>query len=579
MLTNRELRRIFGLYAELLLLHGQDIRLSRLLSGAAYRLRRISDDILMMDKSDLSKLFRPEIVKLIEELKQNETLEALDELIQLTPAGLFEMMRLRGLGGKKLSALWKTAKIDTIDDLLKACRNNKLSEIPGFGRKTEANIIAAIESYDKKKDRFHFGFIADSASALITALQKLLKIKLISLCGEIRRESTTVAGIEIIAALPPAKFRDPFLRKHLTIQSSGEAQTRAHTLDEIPVTIYHTKTNHFYNDLFLRTGNEPHIQKVLGKIKTKTLFKSEEEIYQKAKLPFILPGMREDLAEWDFEHKITDLICPEDIKGVVHNHTDWSDGVDRLPDFVAACKKKKYEYVVISDHSKNAHYAGGLKEEKVLRQMEAIDKLNKELDPFKIFKSIECDILISGELDYDAQLLKKFDMVIISIHQLLKMNEEKATARLIKAIENPYTTLLGHMTGRQLLIRPGYPVDFKKVIDACAANKVVIEINANPYRLDMDWSHIPYAIKKNVMISINPDAHSIGEIDNIRWGVSAARKGGLTRDMTWNAKSVKEIELWLKKKLEPATKFANENERSTNIMCNKKGRIEIQPVK
>jgi DNA polymerase (family X) len=548
MLSNREVSRMFGLYAELLLLHGQKTRLSGFLSGASYRLRKISDDILGMDKSGLSNFFRPEITKLIEELKKTETLEALDELIQLTPAGLFEMMRIPGLGGKKLSVLWKTAKIDTIDALLKACRKNKLIEIPGFGKKTEANIIEAIEAYDNKKDRFHFGFIADSAFGLITAMQKLFKTKWVSLCGEIRRQSTTVSGIEIIAALPAAKFKNPALRKHLIIQSSGREQTMAHTLDEIPVTIYHTSANHFYNDLFKRTGNGAHIAKVLGKIKTRTSFISEEEIYQKAKLPFIVPEMREDVAEWEFKNKVTDLVCLEDIKGVVHNHTDWSDGVDRLQDFVAACKKKNYEYVVISDHSKNAHYAGGLKEEKVLRQMEAIDNLNQELHPFKIFKSIECDILVSGELDYDTQLLKKFDMVIISVHQLLKMNEEKATARLVKAIENPYTTIMGHMTGRQLLIRPGYPVDFKKVIDACAANKVVIEINANPYRLDMDWSHIPYAIKKGVMISINPDAHSIGEIDNIRWGVSAARKGGLTKNMTWNAKSLKEILQWLKEK-------------------------------
>ena len=179
----------------------------------------------------------------------------------------------------------------------------------------------------------------------------------------------------------------------------------------------------------------------------------------------------------------------------MHNHTTWSDGIDSLNDFVTACKKRKYEYVVISDHSKNAHYAGGLKEEKVLKQMNEIDKLNKKLHPFKIFKSIECDILVSGELDYDEDLLKQFDLVIISVHQQLKMNEEKATARLIKAIENPYTTILGHATGRQLLIRPGYPINFKKVIDACAANGVVIEVNANPYRLDIDWSHIPYALR------------------------------------------------------------------------------------
>jgi DNA polymerase (family 10) len=258
--------------------------------------------------------------------------------------------------------------------------------------------------------------------------------------------------------------------------------------------------------------------------------------------------MREDLAEWHFSQKPEDLVALKDIKGVVHNHTTWSDGVDTLKDFVEACIEKGYEYTVISDHSKNAHYAGGLKEEKVLRQMKEIDALNKKVKPFKIFKSIECDIRVNGDLDYEEELLEQFDLVIISIHQLLKMDEEKATRRLIKAIENPYTTILGHMTGRLLLIRPGYPVNYKKVIDACAANNVVIEINANPYRLDMDWRQIPYALKKGVMISINPDAHSIKEIDNIQWGVSAARKGGLTRDKTWNAMPLKKIEQWIRNK-------------------------------
>jgi DNA polymerase (family 10) len=316
----------------------------------------------------------------------------------------------------------------------------------------------------------------------------------------------------------------------------------------LPVTIYHTDKKNFYTELFTKTGTEEHVAKVTGKndISSAT---SEEAIYKKAKLPYIEPEMREDVAEWNFAKKEDDLITMEDIKGVVHNHTTWSDGVDRLEDFVHACKKKKYEYVVISDHSKNAHYAGGLKVEKVLRQFSEIDLLNDKLKPFRIFKSIECDILVSGELDYDEDLLKQFDLVIVSVHQLLKMDEQKATKRLIKAIENPYTTILGHMTGRQLLIRPGYPVDFKKVIDACAANNVVIEINANPYRLDMDWSHIPYALNKGVMISINPDAHSIAEIDNIRWGVSAARKGGLTKAMTWNAMSLKQVEKWLNKNL------------------------------
>ena len=547
MISNREISRAFSLYAELLLLHNQNERLSALLSGASYRIRRMNEDIISLSKPELLKLFKPDIVTILIELRKTSTIEALDELVQLTPPGLFEMMRIRGLGGKKLSVLWKTAKIDTVEGLLHACKNNELSSIPGFGKKTEQNIINAIENYNSNQDRFHYASVADIADTLVATLQKLFKAKMISLTGEVRRQTTTVATIEILAAIAANKFKLPALKKTLVIQSSSEKQSTAHTLDEIPVTIYHVAPGNFYEQLFVHTGSENHVQKVFGKIKKKTIFQSEEEIYTRAKMPFIVPELREDLAEWDHQPS-SELITLEDIKGVVHNHTTWSDGVDRLSDFITACKKRGYQYAVISDHSKNAHYAGGLKEEKVLRQFEEIDELNKKVKPFKIFKSIECDILVSGELDYDTELLKQFDLVIVSIHQLLKMNEEKATQRLIKAIENPYTTILGHMTGRQLLIRPGYPVNFKKVIDACAANRVVIEINANPYRLDMDWGHIPYALKKGVMISVNPDAHSINEIDNIRWGVSAARKGGLTVDMTWNAMPLRGIEKWLKQK-------------------------------
>jgi DNA polymerase (family 10) len=540
--SNREVSRLFSLYSELLLLHNADQRLAALLSGAAYRLRNFKETVTQLDNEVLSKNFSPEITALIQELQNTETIEALDELIQLTPQGLFEMMRIKGLGGKKLHTLWKTAKIDSIDALLTECKKDRVSKIPGFGAKTQQNIIASIEAYHSARHRFHYASVADGATALVQILQSIFKAKYVSLCGEVRRQSTTVECIEVITAIPAKTLKQKELRKFIVVQSSSKEQTNGHTLDEVPVTIYHTSKDRFYYDLFRHTGNEPHMKKVLRKLNGKQNFTSEEAIYKSAGLPYILPEMREDVAEWDFKKTPTDLIGLEDIKGVVHNHTTWSDGVDSLKNFVMACKQRKYEYVVISDHSKNAHYAGGLSEEKVLKQMKEIDELNKKLAPFKIFKSIECDILVSGELDFPNDFLHLFDLVIISVHQLLKMNEEKATNRLIKAIENPYTTILGHMTGRQLLIRPGYPVNFKKVIDACAANNVVIEINANPYRLDMDWSHIPYAMSKGVMISINPDAHSISEIDNIRWGVSAARKGGLTKEMTWNAMNRKKIE-------------------------------------
>lgn len=541
-MDNHLVSRAFSLYAELLQLHGQGERLSDWLAGAAYRIRQMEKPVTDLTSEELTEQFRPEIIEIIREGRKRHSIAALEELIQLTPSGLFDMMRIKGLGGRKLHVLWQTAKIDTIEVLLSAAKAGGLRSIPGFGAKTEANIIEAIEAMNSSAELFHYATVADLAEVFVARLKKRFDTELISLCGDIRRQTTTVARIEVLSGAASSGDR---LKKLMNVSAQTEAETAGHTHDEIPVTIYHTASSDFYRELFLRTGSSAHTKRVL----TATAdFSTEEAIYQSAGLPFIVPELREDVAEWDWAKNPQPLITIEDIRGVVHNHTDWSDGVDRLESFARACQRKGYEYVVISDHSQNAHYAGGLNPDKVLRQFEEIGKLNKKLAPFKIFKSIECDILVSGELDYDAELLKQFDMVIISVHQQLKMAQEKATVRLIKAIENPFTTVLGHMTGRQLLVRPGYPLDFKKVIDACSANGVVIELNANPYRLDMDWSHIPYALEKGVMISIDPDSHSIHEIDNIRWGVSAARKGGLTKAMTWNAQTLQFIEDWLAKR-------------------------------
>jgi DNA polymerase (family 10) len=549
MLSNRDSSRLFNLYAELLDLHHRQERLADLLSGAAYRIGRLEDEVGTFTPEQLAEQFRPEVTGVLAELKKRGAIADLEELIQLTPSGLFDMMRIRGLAGKKLWVIWKNAKIDNMEDLLQAAKAGAISQLPGFGAKTEKNIIEAIEALNSSAERFHYASIADLAESFAAALRQYFQTELLSLCGELRRQATVVEHIEVLAAVPAAEFNKASLKRIMTIAEQTEKITTGHTLDEVPVTIYRCRPKDFYLQLFELTGNAAHVEKVKKKIKTKQ-FDSEEAVYLAAGLPFILPEMRENIAEWEWANHPAPLITAEDITGVVHNHTTWSDGVDRLEAFAKACQKKGYQYTVISDHSQNAHYAGGLKPDKVLRQFEEIDKLNEKMAPFKIFKSIECDILVSGELDYDRTLLRQFELVIISVHQQLKMAEGKATARLIKAIENPFTTILGHMTGRQLLVRPGYPLDFKKVIDACAASGVVIEINANPYRLDMDWSHIPYALEKGVMISINPDAHSIHEIDNIRWGVAAARKGGLTRDQTWNALPLASIQEWLSAKKE-----------------------------
>jgi DNA polymerase (family 10) len=209
------------------------------------------------------------------------------------------------------------------------------------------------------------------------------------------------------------------------------------------------------------------------------------------------------------------------------------------------CKEMGYGYFGICDHSKSAFYADGMKEEKVMEQHAEIDKLNAKLAPFKILKGIESDILYDGSLDYEEDVLKSFDFVVASVHSILKMDKEKATQRLLTAIENPYTSILGHPTGRLLLSREGYPIDHKKIIDACAANGVAIELNAHPYRLDIDWTWIPYCMEKNVLISINPDSHEMGSLSDVRWGTFAARKGMLTKEFCLNTKSLSEFESWL----------------------------------
>lgn len=276
----------------------------------------------------------------------------------------------------------------------------------------------------------------------------------------------------------------------------------------------------------------------------------DDEIFARAGIPVIPPCMREKetVIRTAKEGKLPALIQPGDIRGIIHSHSTWSDGSNTLEEMARAGIRQGFEYLVISDHSQTAAYANGLREDRVRAQHKEVDALNAALAPFRIFKSIESDILNDGSLDYPPELLQSFDLVIASIHSNLGMTEEKAMSRLIRAIENPYTRILGHMTGRLLLSRNGYPVNHKKIIEACAANQVVIEINAHPRRLDMDWRWLDYAMEKNVLLSINPDAHFIEGYQDVRYGVLASQKGGLTKDRNLSSFGLKEFESWLERK-------------------------------
>jgi DNA polymerase (family 10) len=311
----------------------------------------------------------------------------------------------------------------------------------------------------------------------------------------------------------------------------------------LPVSYFVCPAEEFGYYTFQLTGAEEHLEKSGFRDLGSKNQKDEQEIYSQLHLQYTEPELREGLKEVDLakENKIPRLIELEDLKGILHNHSTYSDGVHTLKEMADHCKNMGYSYFGICDHSKTAVYAQGLSVEKVIAQQQEIDQLNASYHGFRILKGIESDILNDGELDYPIDILKTFDFIVASIHSNFKMSEEQATKRLIKAIENPFTSILGHPTGRLLLARPGYPIDHKKVIDACAANKVHVELNAHPYRLDIDWRWINYCLEKNVMISINPDAHHKEGFNDMYYGVCAARKGMLTKEMCLNALPLEEL--------------------------------------
>jgi DNA polymerase (family 10) len=311
--------------------------------------------------------------------------------------------------------------------------------------------------------------------------------------------------------------------------------------------------------LLLTTGSEKHIA-ALGKrarqkgfrLEPEGLFEgrrrvasaTEGEIYAALGLPIIAPELRETGREVELARKraLGELVIDRDIRGVVHAHTNRSDGADTLEEMARAALDRGYEYLGLTDHSQTAHYAGGLKVDEVIEQQREIERLNRKLGSrFHVFKGIESDILADGSLDYPPDALARFDFIIASVHSRFRLGRKEQTERILKAVANPHTTILGHVTGRQLLRRPGYAVDMEAILQACAMNGVAIEINGNPWRLDMDWRWCQRALELGCVFSIDPDAHATDEIDNIRWGVLMARKGAVPKDRVLNSLSQSEF--------------------------------------
>ena len=540
-MTNKEIANAFQSLAKIMELHKENKFKIRSYSSAYITLRKLGTPLTEMSDAEINDLkgIGKAISGKIRELLDNGKMETYQKYIDKTPTGVVEMLKIKGFGPKKVAVIWEEMGIETIGELLYACIENRLIEAKGFGQKTQEDLRQKLEYYLKSKDSFHYASLETEAKELVTGLKKQLPDAQIELTGAIRRLSPVLNSIEILVASDDA-INPIFNEETLILQSEDKSIFQAKTEYGTPIIIYHCEANEFGSKQFWFSGNKPFIDAFLEQspIKTFNGIETETAIFEAASLPYIVPELREESTILDIVKAgdLPTLVEESDVKGVIHTHTTYSDGLNTVKEMAEYSQSLGYQYIGITDHSKSAFYANGLKPDRLHQQWAEIDQLNQTFGAkFKILKGIESDILNDGSLDYDEDILKQFDFIIASVHSNLKMDLEKATNRLVKAIENPYTTILGHPTGRLLLSREGYPIDHPKVIDACAANGIYIELNAHPYRLDLDWTWIPYALEKGVKISINPDAHSTKGIHDIHFGTLAARKGMLTKEMCLNA--------------------------------------------
>jgi DNA polymerase (family 10) len=552
-MTNKEIAKAFQLLGSIMELHGENPFKIRSYKSAYRTLRALDQPLAEMNAAEISgiKGVGKAISGKINELLETGEMQTLERYKKQTPEGIQEMLNIKGFGPKKIMAVWNGLGVESVGELLYAVNENRLVELKGFGKKTQEELKGKLEYYQKSKDKYHYARLAKHTDGLLEAIRQAMPNAAVSLCGAIRRKANILDAIEILIGTdePVDGLFDSGL---LQMEQQQDGFYKARTQNEQAIWIYTCTRQEFGSRLFDLTGAEAFLEAFDARYERATLsgIADEKSLFDKIGLDYLPPELREQ--EWGLQlavdKAVPKLIEPEEVKGILHLHTTYSDGAHSLKDMAEHVKSMGYEYLGLTDHSKSAFYANGLSPERVLEQFAELDALNERMAPFKIFKGIESDILNDGSLDYEEELLARFDFIIASVHSNLRMDEQKATARLIKAIEHPATRILGHPTGRLLLSRKGYPVDHQKIIDACAANGVAIELNANPYRLDIDWSWIPYALEKEVWIAVNPDAHSKEGVEDVYYGICSARKGGLTAAHCLNAKPLPDFEAWLLRK-------------------------------
>jgi DNA polymerase (family 10) len=492
----------------------------------------------------------------------------LEDLRASIPAGLVQMLRLPGLGPKKVKALHDTLQIDSIEKLKAACEAGEVAKQRGFGAKTQQKILDGIVYLDQVGHRVRIDLALPLGEALLEQIRQFPGVVRSELCGSLRRRKETVADLDILVSSADAQpIMDRFVKIPEAVQVLAQGPTKSSVVAAMHVRgekvtlqadLRVVTDEQFPFALHYFTGSKEHNIRMrqraidrdltlneyaLANDKRSVACKTEADIFAALGLAYIPPEMREDTGEIEAAEKkaIPALVAESDIRGVFHNHTTYSDGTASLEEMALATKRLGFEYFGVGDHSQSLTIARGLPPGAVRKQWAEIDRVNAKLTGVRIIKGTEVDILEDGSLDYDDELLSGFDYVVGSVHSLFNMPEADMTARVCKALAHPALTMLGHATGRLLLRREGYKINLDEVLKAAAKHGKMIEINAQPTRLDLDWRYVKLAKAMGIPIVINPDAHSTGELALYKFGVHVARRGWLTRDDVFNTRSLSEV--------------------------------------
>ncbi|NNF58429.1 MAG: DNA polymerase/3'-5' exonuclease PolX [Rhodothermaceae bacterium] len=552
--TNRAIARQLKLAADLIELTGGNAFRARAFGSAARRIERLEESVpalvaegTLTDVAGVGQSLAADIAEFLD----TGQFPAVAELLATLPPGLLDVLRVKGLGPKKVRVLWQDLDITSLDDLEAAAVAGRIAALSGFGAKTQQNVLDQIELLQSYAGKAHTAQIADEVEELVEALRTTAGIARAEAAGRFRRQFELVEDIDLVAEGSPEAIRDTLAARGVQFESAAHAPLRGTLPSGMRLAVHPAEAGTFGRVLWAATGSEAHVEQFVDRYGLPGDTDDEATLYTSVGLPVVAPALREgtDELEAAANGALPRLVTVEDFRGSLHNHTTASDGAHTLREMGDAARAMGLEYLGICDHSRSLQVANGLSIERLMGQVEAIADLNADYaadggPAFRILSGTECDILSDGALDFPDEVLEQLDIVVASIHSAFQLGIVEQTARLVGAAENPHIDILGHPTGRLLLRREGYAIDHDAVIAACAATGTALELNANPWRLDLDWRWVRRATAAGVLIAINPDAHATSELALVRWGVAVAQKGWLTPEQCLNTKSADDLLAW-----------------------------------